>query len=328
MPRLLITGGAGFLGVNAAGQFAAAGWAITLLDNLSRPNSERNLDWIRSEYPRAVEFLRADVRDQTTLRRAVHGQDAVLHLAAQVAVTAGITDPMADFEVNAAGTLGLLEAVRSAAPAAVVLYASTNKVYGPLEGRRAPVDESAPLDFRTPYGCSKGAADQYVRDYSRTFGLKTVVLRQSCAYGAHQYGTEEQGWVAHFVHSILSGRPITIFGDGRQVRDLLDARDLCRLYAMATDRIDDCAGLVFNVGGGRANAHSPLEVIASIERRAGIKATYRFDRWRPGDQRYYVSDVSRAERALGWEPRIGFEDGLNDLLRWAQSVKTLQPRAA
>jgi len=320
MPKMLITGGAGFLGVNAADHFARAGWAVTVLDNLSRPGSERNLDWLRAQHAAAVSFLRGDVRERNGLNAAVRAQDAVLHLAAQVAVTSSITDPQADFEVNAVGTLNLLEAVRTNCSQAVLLYASTNKVYGSLEGHRRPIGEDQPLDFRTPYGCSKGAADQYVRDYARSFGLRTVVFRQSCIYGPHQYGTEDQGWVAHFVHSIAAGRPITIYGDGNQVRDLLDVRDLCRLYALAIERIEDCAGQTFNVGGGPETARCVLEVIEAIAHLASRKAIYSFSDWRPGDQRYYVSDIRRAEMVLGWRPQIDFATGLADLVRWAQSL--------
>ncbi len=325
MPAILITGGAGFLGVNAADHFARSGWWVTLLDSLERPGTQANLDWVRRAH--GVGFVKADIRDRSALDLAVRGKDAVLHLAAQVAVTTSIRDPRMDFEVNARGTLNLLEAVRAHAPEAAVLYASTNKVYGGLEGTRRPVAEEQPLDFHSPYGCSKGAADQYVRDYARCFGLRTVVMRQSCIYGAHQYGTEDQGWVAHFVHSIMAGRPITIYGDGSQVRDLLDARDLCRLYVLAIDRIDHCRGDIFNVGGGPLNARDLLSVVRAIEELGGMKAASTFGDWRPGDQRYYVSDIRRAERVLGWRPEIGFETGLKDLMTWASSVSSRRQAA-
>jgi CDP-paratose 2-epimerase len=319
MGRILITGGAGFLGVNAASHFAGLGWQVRLFDNLSRANTERNLEWIRRTQPE-VEFIRADVRNRSALDKAVEGQDAVLHLAAQVAVTTSVQDPTTDFEVNAGGTLHLLEAVRTHAPEAAVLFASTNKVYGELTDTRAPVDERQPLDFHSPYGCSKGAADQYVRDYARCFGLRTVVFRQSCIYGEHQYGTEDQGWVAHFVHSIAARRRLTVYGDGSQVRDLLHARDLSRLYATAIERMDDCHGQVFNAGGGRANTRSVLEVIKAIEAVSGVKASYSFGDWRVGDQRYFVCDNGRAQSVLGWRPQIGFDAGLNDLVKWAAST--------
>jgi CDP-paratose 2-epimerase len=320
MARLLITGGAGFVGINAASHFLSAGWSVTLLDNLSRPGSERNLIWARAEFGPGLAFVRADVRDAAALRGAVLGQDAILHLAAQVAVTTSVVDPIADFEVNAAGTVNLLEAVREQVPEAVLLYASTNKVYGQLVGVERPVDEILPLDPHSPYGCSKAAADQYVRDYARVFGLRTVVLRQSCVYGRHQYGTEDQGWLAHFVHSVLASRPITIFGDGHQVRDLLDVRDLCRLYAIVVDRIEDCRGQVFNIGGGPDNASSLLDTIDSIARLTGLRANYSFADPRPGDQRYYVSDLARVGHVLGWRPRLGVQAGLEHLVDWAADL--------
>jgi CDP-paratose 2-epimerase len=320
MGRILITGGAGFLGVNAASHFAGLGWQVRLLDNLSRANTDRNLEWIRRTQPKAVEFIRADVRNRAALDKAVERQDAVLHLAAQVAVTTSVQDPTADFEINAGGTVNLLEAVRTHAPEAAVVYASTNKVYGELTNTRRPVDERQPLDFHSPYGCSKGAADQYVRDYARCYGLRTVVFRQSCIYGEHQYGTEDQGWVAHFVHSISARRRLTVYGDGSQVRDLLDARDLSRLYATAIERMDDCRGQVFNVGGGPSNARSVLEVIKAIEGVAGIKASYAVGDWRVGDQRYFVCDIGQVQSVLGWHPEIGFDAGLNALVKWAAST--------
>jgi CDP-paratose 2-epimerase len=321
MARLLITGGAGFIGVNAASHFLTAGWEVTILDDLSRPASERNLAWAQGEYGKTLSFARADVRQPAALHEAVRGQDAILHLAAQVAVTTSLVDPVADFEVNAAGTLNLLEAVRAQAREAIFIYASTNKVYGELRGVTRPVNESQPLDFHSPYGCSKGAADQYVRDYARIFGLRTLVLRQSCIYGRHQYGTEEQGWLAHFAHSLLARRPLTIYGDGKQVRDLLDVRDLCNLYGIAIDRIDDCAGEAFNVGGGPTNASSLLDAIKTIEQLAGVTARYTFAEPRPGDQQYYVSDISRVGRMLGWQPRVGVRAGLEHLVSWAADSK-------
>ena len=327
MGAILITGGAGFLGVNAADHFARHGWTVTLLDNLSRANTERNLEWIRAARP-AVKFIRADVLDRAALNDAVQGQDAVLHLAAQVAVTTSVQDPQTDFEVNAGGTLNVLEAVRHRAPEATVIFASTNKVYGELVGVQTPIRESQQLDFHSPYGCSKGAADQYVRDYARCYDMRTVVFRQSCIYGEHQYGTEDQGWVAHFAHAIVNRRPITIYGDGSQVRDLLDARDLSRLYQTAIEGIDRCRGMVFNVGGGKDNARSVLWVIHEIEAATGIKADYAFADWRVGDQRYFVSDNREVRRVLGWSPAIGFAQGLQNLLAWVESTKPQARRAA
>lgn len=318
--RVLITGGAGFLGVNAAVHLIKQGWHATLLDNLSRPGTERNLKWLLTRYPTRVTFVKEDVRDADAVGEHVKGQDAVLHLAAQVAVTTSLVDPYTDFDVNARGTLNVLEAVRRHNREAPVVFASTNKVYGKLEHNNGPCGESQPIDFHSPYGCSKGAADQYVRDYARCFDMNTVVLRQSCIYGAHQYGTEDQGWVAHFVHSILKDRPLTIYGDGTQVRDLLDARDLCALYALVIDKIAITRGEVYNVGGGTANARNLLEVIDQIGEATGHNPQYTFADWREGDQAYYVSDVSKAKEQLGWEPRTDFDQGLHDLIAWAESV--------
>jgi len=318
--RLLITGGAGFLGVNAAVHFIKEGWHTTLLDNLSRPGTERNLRWLLTRHPTRTTFVKEDVRNASGLAQHVRDQDAILHLAGQVAVTTSLMDPGTDFDVNARGTLNVLEAVRQNNPEAPLVFSSTNKVYGKLDHNNAACKETQPLDFHSPYGCSKGAADQYVRDYARCFHMNTVVLRQSCIYGAHQYGTEDQGWVAHFVHSILNRRPITIYGDGSQVRDLLDARDLCAIYAAAVDNIDLTRGEVYNVGGGPENQRNLLEVIDQIGELTNRKPEYSFADWREGDQKFYVSDIGKAKKELGWEPRVGFDHGLRDLIAWAESI--------
>ena len=318
--RVLITGGAGFLGVNAAIHLIKYGWSVTLLDNLSRPGTERNLKWVITRYPNRVTFIKEDVRNAAALPEHVRKQDAVLHLAAQVAVTTSLLDPNTDFDVNARGTLNVLEAVRLHNREAPFVFASTNKVYGKLGKNNSACKETQPLDFHSPYGCSKGAADQYVRDYSRCFDMNTVVLRQSCIYGAHQYGTEDQGWVAHFVHSILKDRALTIYGDGTQVRDLLDARDLSALYALVIDKIAITRGEVYNVGGGTENQRKLLEVIDQIGELAGKKPQFSFADWREGDQAFYVSDNTKALEQLGWEPKIDFDHGLRDLIAWAESV--------
>src|ERR1700730_14407612 len=315
--RILITGGAGFLGVNAAVHMIEGGWHVTLLDNLSRPGTERNLKWLITQYPTHTTFIKEDVRNATALSDHVKNQDAILHLAGQVAVTTSLKDPVTDFEVNAGGTLNLLEAVRKNNPEAPFVFASTNKVYGKLENNSVACKESQPIDFHSPYGCSKGAADQYVRDYARCFHMNTVVLRQSCIYGAHQYGTEDQGWVAHFVHSILNKRPMTIYGDGTQVRDLLDARDLCALYSTVIEQIDKTRGEIYNVGGGPENQRNLLEVINQIGELTNRKPKFSFADWREGDQTYYVSDITKARQELQWEPQVPFDRGLTDLIDWA-----------
>jgi len=318
--RILVTGGAGFLGVNATVHLIADGWHATVLDNLSRPGTERNLKWLLTQHPQQTTFVKEDVRNARALEEHVRNQDAILHLAGQVAVTTSLVDPGADFDVNARGTLNLLEAARLHNPEAPFVFASTNKVYGKLDRNNVACKESQPIDFHSPYGCSKGAADQYVRDYARCFHMNTVVLRQSCIYGAHQYGTEDQGWVAHFVHSILNNRPMTIYGDGTQVRDLLDARDLCAVYSTVIQFIEKTRGEIYNVGGGPQNQRNLLEVIEQIGRLTGRKPQYTFADWREGDQTYYVSDITKAKKALDWEPRVGFDRGLEELIRWAETV--------
>jgi CDP-paratose 2-epimerase len=318
--QLLITGGAGFLGVNAAIHMVRAGWRVTVLDNLSRAGTDRNLEWLMQHHGDAVSFIKEDVRNAQALAPHVKQKDAVLHLAAQVAVTTSLVDPVTDFDVNAGGTVNVLEAVRKHNREAPVIFASTNKVYGKLPKSNSACKETQPLDFHSPYGCSKGAADQYVRDYARCFGMNTVVLRQSCIYGAHQYGTEDQGWVAHFVHSILNDRALTIYGDGTQVRDLLDARDLSRLYALVIERIGKTRGEVYNVGGGPQNQRNLLEVIARIGELTRREPRYSFADWREGDQEFYVSDVTKARDELGWSPEIDFDHGLRDLIAWAKTL--------
>jgi CDP-paratose 2-epimerase len=318
--RILITGGAGFLGVNAAIHLIKDGWDVTLLDNLSRPGTERNLKWVLTRFPSRVSFVKEDVRNAEALAQHVKDQDAILHLAGQVAVTTSLVDPNTDFDVNARGTLNVLEAVRNHNHDAPLVFSSTNKVYGKLDHKDGPCKETQPLDFHSPYGCSKGAADQYVRDYARVFEMNTVVLRQSCIYGAHQYGTEDQGWVAHFVHSILKARPLTIYGDGTQVRDLLDARDLSALYTTVIDKIGIARGEIYNVGGGAENQRNLLEVIDQIGELTGRKPQYSFAGWREGDQKYYVSDIEKARRDLGWNPKVDFDMGLRELIAWAESV--------
>jgi CDP-paratose 2-epimerase len=318
--RVLITGGAGFLGVNAAVRLIDDGWHVTVLDNLSRPGTERNLKWLITRHPTRTTFIKEDVRNASALVDHVKNQDAILHLAGQVAVTTSLVDPVTDFDVNARGTLNLLEAARLHNPEAPFVFASTNKVYGKLDKNNVACKESQPIDFHSPYGCSKGAADQYVRDYARCFHMNTVVLRQSCIYGAHQYGTEDQGWVAHFVHSILTDRPLTIYGDGLQVRDLLDARDLCALYATVIDKAEQTRGEIYNVGGGPQNQRNLLEVIEHIGELTHRKPQFTFADWREGDQTYYVSDIAKARTNLAWEPQIPFEKGLRDLIDWASRL--------
>jgi CDP-paratose 2-epimerase len=325
MATVLVTGGAGFVGANLADHLARGGHRVVVIDDLRRPGSERNAAWLADAHGAGLDVLVASLHDQRLLDAAVADCDAVIHLAAQVAVTTSLRDPIEDFEVNSRGTLRLLESVRLRAPAVPFLYASTNKVYGPLAEIQGPVGEDRAIDPHTPYGCSKAAADVYVREYHRSFGLRSVVFRQSCVYGPQQYGGEDQGWVAHFVHEAIAGRPLTIFGDGNQVRDLLEVSDLVRLYDLAIANIDRCAGLALNVGGGPQNSRSLLQVISAIRQLTGLEVAYRLAPARPADQRSFVADVSRARGRLGWEPTVGVEEGLGRLIEWAYSVS--RPRS-
>ncbi len=338
-----VIGGAGFIGSNLADAFAAEGTDVVVLDNLSRPGVEANLDWLKGRHDRRVHPLLADVRDAAAVAEAVSGARAVFNFAAQVAVTTSLDDPLHDFAVNVGGTLGVLEAVRRHAPEAPVIFASTNKVYGNLadiplddaDGRHLPADpelrargvaEDRPLDFCTPYGCSKGAADQYVLDYAKSFGLKTAVLRMSCIYGRRQFGTEDQGWVAHFLIRALAGEPIAIFGDGRQVRDVLDVRDAVAAYRAVLAGIDGVAGQAFNLGGGPANAVALTDVLAEIAARTGTAPEIHHRPWRTGDQLYFVADTRRLARATGWAPRVGWRQGVADLADWLAAERAPTPR--
>ncbi len=331
--RVLITGGAGFIGSNLADRLASDGCEVVVLDALARAGVERNLAWLEARHPKRVRRLVADVRDAAAVARAAASADAVFHLAAQVAVTTSMEDPRADFETNLLGTLNVLEAVRAAGRRAPVVFASTNKVYGDLADialeldgdAYAPVDpairtrgvgEDRPLDFHTPYGCSKGGADQYVLDYARSYDIPTCVLRMSCIYGPRQMGTEDQGWVAHFLIRALKGEPISIYGDGRQVRDILHVHDAVAAYVAAWERIEAVSGRAFNLGGGAANAVSLRQVLAVIAELAGRPVRLGYSDWRPGDQRYYVSDASAARSALGLAEPIPWREGITDLAAW------------
>jgi CDP-paratose 2-epimerase len=333
---VLITGGAGFIGSNLADRLLADGARVVLFDNLSRPGVERNVRWLRERHGDRMRLERRDVRDRGAVRDAVPGASAVFHFAAQVAVTTSLDAPLADFETNAQGTLHVLEALRATNPDAPLIFTSTNKVYGGLErialtserGRYEPrdagirergLDESTPLAFASPYGCSKGAADQYVLDYARSFGLPAVVFRMSCIYGPRQMGTEDQGWVAHFCRQALAGRTVSIYGDGRQTRDLLFVDDLVDAFLRARAGATQLAGEAFNIGGGPANAAGILEVLAEIGRSQRDEPPREFADWRRGDQRYYVSDCSKFTRATGWRPLTPLSVGLAHLHEWLRA---------
>ena len=338
MGEVLITGGVGFIGCNTARKFLDLGYRVIVLDNLSRKGAELNLAWLQEQGP--IDFIRADIRDADSVRTAIQRcprLDAVIHLASQVAVTTSVQDPREDFEVNALGTFNLLEAVRLSQGDPVFLFASTNKVYGGLDGvtvverdgryayRDLPrgIGEDHPLDFHSPYGCSKGAADQYVRDYGRIYGLRTVVFRQSCIYGERQFGVEDQGWVAWFTIAAVLGRPLVIYGDGKQVRDLLFIEDLVEAYRLALERIDQASGKIYNLGGGPENVLSLLELIAMLEGLLGRKIPYSFEDWRPGDQPVFICDIDKASRELNWMPRVSPKEGVRRLYAWVAENQDL-----
>jgi CDP-paratose 2-epimerase len=330
--RYLITGGAGFIGCNYVHRLLGRGAQVTVYDNLSRRGTEANVAWLREQYGDAsFRVIVGDVRDYDALVKAVQGADVVVHLAGQTAVTTSVADPRSDFEDNALGTFNALEAARHVGTNPVFLYASTNKVYGGMvdvavvaQGSRyvyrdfpLGIPETQPLDFHSPYGCSKGAGDQYVRDYARIYGLPTVVLRQSCIYGPRQMGVEDQGWVAWFIIAAITGQSITIYGDGRQVRDVLFVDDLLDAYDAAIDHIDVAAGQVYNVGGGAVHTMSVwAEFGPLLERLMGHPIPVSRADWRPGDQRVYVSDIRKAERELEWRPRVGVDEGIQRLYDW------------
>jgi CDP-paratose 2-epimerase len=341
---VLITGGAGFIGCNLAHRILARGGRVRIYDNLSRSGVRRNLAWLRETHGASVEPVIADVRDGASVAKAVAGASQVFHFAAQVAVTTSLEDPGEDFEINARGTLNLLEAIRRSDDPPPLVFTSTNKVYGGLDDvplssdatRHAPVDariarhgigEERPLDFHSPYGCSKGTADQYVLDYARSFGLRTAVFRMSCIYGPHQFGTEDQGWIAHFLIRALEGQPIVLYGDGRQVRDVLFVDDLVNAFLLAQRNMPSIAGQAFNIGGGAANTTSLLELLDLIGTLHGEQPDVAFQNWRTGDQRYYVSNTAKFGAATGWTPTIGVEEGVGRLYRWLLDDRTLESGA-
>jgi CDP-paratose 2-epimerase len=333
-PKILVTGGAGFIGSNLVYSLLSDGYDVTVLDNLSRKGSRINAAWLSSLHGKAFRLVQGDVRDFSAVAEAVRGKDRIYHFAAQVAVTTSVTDPREDFEINAQGTFNVLEAARTVADHPVVLFTSTNKVYGGMEDvviselptrhiyRDFPegMDETRPLDFHSPYGCSKGAADQYVRDYYRIYGIPTIVFRMSCIYGTRQFGVEDQGWVAHLVISAVKGRPISIYGDGKQVRDILFGEDLVRAMRLAPEHLDRTAGQVFNIGGGAANTISIWtefkEILAQLAGRPVEAAAW--GPWRPGDQLVYVSNCAKARDTFGWEPMVGKEEGIARLWNWVR----------
>jgi CDP-paratose 2-epimerase len=329
----LIIGGAGFIGTNLAISLLSQKQQVTILDSLCRAGSQKNLNFLMQNFPK-IKFIKADITtDQDTLNKLVSDTDRIYHLAAQVAVTTSVENPRDDFYVNALGTLNVLEAMRLFAPKKTsLIYASTNKVYGDLQKHQiiekenrydfkkiSGVAESQNLDFHSPYGCSKGCADQYVRDYSRIYGLNTVVFRQSCIYGPHQFGIEDQGWVAWFIIALLTGKKINIYGDGKQVRDILFVTDLVNAYTLALDNIKKTRGEIFNIGGGIDSSISVYyEFRPILEKLLGKKISAKFLPWRPGDQKIYISDISKVKKIINWQPTINPTQGIEKLFVWVK----------
>jgi CDP-paratose 2-epimerase len=336
--KIFISGGAGFIGSNLAKYYYDLGHDILVYDNLSRKGTEVNIKWLaqNSKGKGLFKFVKGDILNLTQLKKNIKGADIIYHMAAQVAVTTSLTNPTNDFEINAKGTFNMLEAYRLISPDAIFVYASTNKVYGGLDelecikkGKRYVfaakaykngIAESRLLDFHSPYGCSKGAGDQYVRDYGRVYRLKTIVFRQSCIYGPRQFGNEDQGWVMHFVRTVLSDHKLKIYGDGYQVRDLLHVSDLIDAYERAIKVVKKGQGLVYNVGGGLANSTSLLEVVSALAKKTKMKIPVSHSAWREGDQKIYISDNSKIMTELSWKPKITVEQGLDDLIVWAKEM--------
>lgn len=337
--KFLVTGGAGFIGSNYVHRLIGRGEQVVIYDNLSRSGAELNLKWLQSSHGKnSFQLITGDIRDAALLTAAARNVDVIVHLASQVAVTTSVLHPREDFEINAIGTFNVLEAARLSERQPVVLYASTNKVYGNMDEvevveeetryryRDFPhgAPETQPLDFHSPYGCSKGAGDQYTRDYHRIYGLPTVVLRQSCIFGPRQFGIEDQGWVAWFIIAAVTGKPITIYGNGKQVRDVLFVDDLLDAYDGALRNIEKTAGQVYNVGGGQENTMSIwLEFAPILERLLGKTIpTSRMD-WRPGDQRVFIADTRKAAREIGFSPKVHVEEGIERLYRWVVENRQL-----
>lgn len=338
--RILITGGAGFIGINAAQYFLKQGHTVIIYDNFSRKGSVENANLLKKDKKYSgLKIVKGEIKEfSKELRNAVLKSDVVLHLAAQVAVTTSVDDPRNDFEINALGTLNVLEIIRQSENKPILLYTSTNKVYGGLEDLKIVenktryefenlqngISENRCLDFHSPYGCSKGCADQYVRDYARIYGLNTIVFRQSCIYGPHQFGVEDQGWVAWFIIALTKNKKISIYGNGKQVRDLLYIDDLINAYDLAIKNIKKTKGQIYNIGGGVRNTISIwFDFKPILEKLFGRKIEPKFSNWRPGDQPIYVSDIRKAKKDFGWEPEVNVEQGIRKLYDWVAANKKL-----
>lgn len=334
----LVTGGCGFIGSNLVDRLLSRGESVVVFDNLSRRGSEKNAQWLRAKYGRDFRLVKGDIRIFESVRQVAARAAIIYHFAAQVAVTTSVYNPREDFEINALGTFNVLEAARASGKNPVVCFSSTNKVYGEMgdlaiEEKKSRyfyknlfdgVSEDQPLDFHSPYGCSKGAADQYVRDYHRIYGLRTVVFRQSAIYGYRQFGVEDQGWLAWFIIAAVTGRPVKIYGDGKQVRDMLFIDDLLDAYDLAVKKIKISSGQVYNIGGGSKNTISVwTEFGPMLEGLMGEEISVTYGDWRPGDQKVCVYDISKAKKELNWEPKVTVKEGVRRLYRWVKENRSL-----
>jgi CDP-paratose 2-epimerase len=344
MNKIVITGGLGFIGVNTAIRFINKGLDVIIIDNMSRKGADLNYEFLKENFRDKFKIENIDVRNFNDLIRVFKENaniKAVYHFAAQVAVTTSVIDPREDFEINAIGTFNILECIRLYSPESIIVYSSTNKVYGGMEDKIIElrddrycykdfpfgIDEGTCLDFHSPYGCSKGAADQYIRDYHRIYNIKSVVFRQSCIYGIRQFGIEDQGWVAWFTIAAMLNKQITVYGDGKQVRDVLFIDDLVDLYESVIDKIDQVNGDVFNIGGGHENVMSLLNLLSYLEEYLGKNITYKVSDWRPGDQKVYVSNINKLKNKIGWEPKIDIKSGIKILSDWVVDNKSIIEKA-
>ena len=338
--KLLINGGCGFLGSNLASYAIEQGYDVTIFDNMSRLGSDRNREWLRSLGP--FTFIHGDTRNKNDVEEVIKkGQfDAIYHLAGQVTMTKSIADPYKDFETNAVGTVNVLDSIRKYSPQTAIIFSSTNKVYGDLEQytyeetetryvcKEFPngFDESVPLDFRSPYGCSKGCADQYMLDFARVYGIRSIVFRHSSMYGSRQFATYDQGWVGWFVAKAIEKyqnpdcEPFTISGNGKQVRDLLQAQDMIRLYFRALDHVNDICGQAYNIGGTMAQSLSLLELFAMLEEILGIKMEYIQLPPRQSDQKVFVADIAKIRDKIGWEPKVSALEGVTKMVDWVRTI--------
>lgn len=331
--RYLVTGGAGFIGSNLVNRLLDEGNEVTLFDNLSRKGVVHNLEWLKAKKNKSLSVIRGDVRNPAEIGPACKDVDAIYHTAAQVAVTTSVANPREDFEINALGTFNVLEGARKSNTSPTLIFTSTNKVYGALDDAgieeletrydfkdlKRGVPSGRPIEPHTPYGCSKGAADSYCLDYSRIYGMNNVVFRMSCIYGTRQFGNVDQGWVVHFILTHLLQKPIAIYGDGKQVRDILFVDDLVNAFQLATRNISRTKGRAYAIGGGPSFTISLLELVGQIERSKNRKFDLKFEEWRPSDQKVYYSDISKAKQDFGWAPQVSPADGVGRLYDWASS---------